>query len=324
MGAISHELVRWPDLIRPATIYVGLMAGLTAITFAILGVSSLWLLNTVTDYQVSTHTSCQHVAEALVDRQAELSGRVRVQWSDHDLNAGQCEFTLTTAAPWRASRHHSEAERGQLLEVMHSKGHILGIRSATTTRDLWLLPYGAVLLAMVIIASVGRQLLRGDPLAAARLTPWISVQITALFVLWVMLAWPLWMLLDWGLTDQALDHDRSAHWPNLWWLPWLWFVLLTPVLEEWFFRAAIYRHFLQHHFRYLGMAISTGGFMAFHWPALVMIGSWSSPGAHLSLLMVSLVCCELYRRAGLWAAVQFHMLHNLALISLAWHAASFA
>jgi hypothetical protein len=49
VGAISDELLRWPGLIRPATIYVGLMAGLTAITFAILGVSSLWLLNTVTD-----------------------------------------------------------------------------------------------------------------------------------------------------------------------------------------------------------------------------------------------------------------------------------
>jgi membrane protease YdiL (CAAX protease family) len=324
MAAISHELVRWPELIRPATTYAGLMAGLTAITFAILGVSALWMLNTVTAYQVATHTPCQHVAQALSERQAELGGGVRAQWSDDDPSTMQCGFTVTMPAPWRTPRRHAEAEQEQLLDVMRAHGHIMHIRSATTTRDLWLLPYGALLLAMVIMASIGSRLLRSNDSPVARLTPWVSAQITGLFVLWVMLAWPLWMLLDWGLTDQALDHERSAHWPHLWWLPWVWFVLMTPVLEEWFFRAVIYRHFLQRDFRYLGMAISTGGFMVFHWPALAMIGSGSSPGAHLSLLMVSVLCCELYRRAGLWAAVQFHMLHNLAMVSLAWHAASFA
>ena len=322
MGAISLELARWPDLIRPATRYATLMMAVVALTMALMGLSAVLVFNTITTYGLATPVPCQQVAQALNESQSNLSGRVRVALSASEQEAEYCQFRLTQPPPLRAQRNRIEAEQAQLLAVMRAHGQILSIRSATITRDLWVVPYGAWVLAMLAVVVMGRRWLRSDYQPPSRFSPWIGTQILAVFVLWIIIAWPLWMVMDFTLTDRSFDAPRAGTWPTLMWLPWLWFVLVTPWLEEWFFRGVIYRHFLAHRFRYLGMAISSGGFMLFHWPMLLMMGSWSSPGAHLSLLMTSVVCCELYRRAGLWAAVQFHLLHNVAILSLAWQTTS--
>lgn len=322
MGAISLELVRWPDLIRPATRYAALMMGVVALTMALMGLSAVLVFNTVTTYDLAAPVPCQQVTQALSERQATLSGRVRIVLHAPDQGSAHCQFRLSRPPLLRGQRKLIEAEQAQLLDVMRSHGQILSIRSATITRDLWVVPYTAWLLAMFSVVVMGRRWLRSDYQPLSRFGPWISTQVLALLVLWIIIAWPLWIVIDLAFTDRELGPPQAGAWPAQIWLPWLWFVLITPWLEEWFFRGVIYRHFLAHHFRYLGLLISSGGFMLFHWPMLLMTGAWSSPGAHLSLLMISVVCCELYRRAGLWAAVQFHLLHNLAILSLAWHSAS--
>ena len=324
MGAISLELARWPDLIRPASRYVTLMMSVVALTMALLGLSAVWVFNTITTYDLATPVPCQQVAQALSEHQATLSGRVRVSLSAAEQGSAHCPFRLTLPPMLRAPRHLIDDEQAQLLAIMRAHGQILSIRSATITRDLWVMPYGAWLLAMLVVVVMGRRWLHSDYQPPLRFNPWISIQIAALFVLWVVIIWPLLAVMDLSWTDRTPDAPHAGIWPTLTWLPWLWFVLITPWLEEWFFRGVIYRHFLAHHFRYLGLLISSGGFMLFHWPMLLMMGSWSSPGAHLSLLMISVICCELYRRAGLWAAVQFHMLHNVAILSLAWQTTSIA
>ena len=317
VGAISQELVRWPALIRPATTYVSLMMAVVLGTTALVWAAHFWLLGPVMDHQLSTPASCAELQAALEAVPSRLRITTRLGAEPAPSGWTSCSVRLQQPPRWRAPSQR-QTDHQALMAVMHQQGHLQQLRPAAQARDLLVLPYAALWLAMLATAVLAQRVLVDGP-PAANPSFWAAQAMVGRWIAgWLGLGWPLLMGIDWLFTGNILQTNSQLPGPApAWWLP-LMFVLIAPAVEEVLFRGVIYRQFLRHDFPYLGMAITSGGFLAFHWPAMAMSDTLGSPSAHLSVLAVSFMCCHAYRQHGLVAALPLHMLHNLAVLTVLW------